>query len=70
MTAEVFSLADGILQQQARCRELLAEYQRIGPAGFFGASMIDLALRRTEKAVMEGDTVAMLLCYEELRGLE
>lgn len=70
MTTESKSLAQAILDEQARCRDLHAEYIRIGPPGYFGATMIFNALKRTEKAVMAGDTVEMLRCYEELKGLE
>lgn len=61
------TLADGILREQARNRELLGQYREIGPAGTFGAMMIEDLLKRTERAVMEGDVVAMVRCYEELR---
>jgi hypothetical protein len=70
MTTESKSLAEAILDEQARCRELLTEYKAIGPAGQFGYLMISQALQRTEAAVMAGDTVAMLRCYEELKGCE
>lgn len=70
MTVEVKSLAQAILDEQARCRELLAAYKAIGPAGSFGYIVISETLKRTEKAVMENNTVAMLRCYEELKGCE
>lgn len=61
------SLADAILREQARNRELLSQYQEIGPAGMFGAAMIRDLLGRTERAVMSGDVVAMIRCYQELQ---
>lgn len=64
------SLAEGIIEQQARCRELLKAYVEIGPAGQFGHTMISDVLSRTEKAVMEGDTVAMISLYKELEGCQ
>ena len=64
------TLAQAVLDEQERCRELLGSYKEIGPAGAFGATMIALALKRTEEAVMMGDTVGMLRCYEELKGFE
>ena len=64
------SLADAILTEQARCRELVTQYKAIGPHGAFGALHVSDVLRRTEAAVMSGDTVAMLHCYEELKGCE
>ena len=68
--SDVKTLADGILKEQARCRELLGVYKEIGPAGQFGYMMISDVLARTEKAVMEGDTVAMIGLYKELQGCE
>ena len=58
------TLADGIVYQQTRCRELLGAYKDIGPAGQFGYVMIEDVLKRTDKAVMEGDIVAMISLYE------
>lgn len=60
------SLAEEILQQQERVRELLTEYEKI-PTGIFGAAMLKQLLKRTEVAVMNQDPVEMLLCYEELK---
>jgi hypothetical protein len=70
MTTESKSLAEAILDEQARCRELVTVYKAIGPHGAFGALHINDVLRRTEAAVMAGDTVAMLRLYEELKGCE
>lgn len=65
-----FTLAEAFPMQQARCRELLAEYRKIGPAGAFGAAMIEAGLRRADQAAASHDTVAMLRSYEELKGFE
>lgn len=70
MTTETKSLAELLPEEQARCRELLVEYKKIGPPGYFGAMIIEDALRRADQAVMQGDTVAMLRLYDELRGFE
>ncbi len=64
------SLGEQLPKEQARARELLAQYREIGPAGAFGAAMIEQALQRAAQAVMSGDVVAMLRAYEELKGLE
>lgn len=61
------SLAEALPKEQARCRELVGRYKEIGPAGMFGALMIETALRQADQAVMSGDVVAMLRAYEELR---
>lgn len=56
--------------EQARGRTLLGQYREIGPAGVFGAMMIEDALRRADQAAVSGDVVAMLRSYEELKGLK
>lgn len=67
---ENITLADGIVQEQSRCRELLSAYKELGRAGMFGHTLIEDALKRTDKAVMEGNTVAMISLYEELKAFE
>lgn len=56
--------------EQARVRELLGEYKKIGPAGSFGAMMIEGVLHRADQAAISGDVVAILRSYEELKGCE
>lgn len=53
--------------EQARVRELLTQYKAIGPAGMFGAAMIEQALRRADQAAISGDVVAILRSYQELK---
>lgn len=53
--------------EQARVRELLTVYKSIGPAGAFGAHMIEQALRRADQAAISGDVVAILRSYRELK---
>jgi hypothetical protein len=55
---------------QAHVREVLGEYKKIGPAGAFGAMMIEQTLKRADEAAMSGDVVAMLRAYEEMKGIE
>ena len=57
-------------RQQERLRSLVDAYKSIGPAGAFGLMMINNVLRRADRASAEHDTVAMLRCYEEMRGCE
>lgn len=64
------SLGEAFPIEQARVRELLVEYRRLGPTGVFGATMIDAALRRADAAVMSGDVVAMIRSFEELKACE
>lgn len=64
------TLAEALPLEQARCRELLVAYKEIGPAGAFGAVVIEEALRQADVASASGDVVAMIRSYQELKGLE
>jgi len=64
------SVGEDFPKQQARARELLQQYREIGPAGGFGALMIEQALQRADQAAMSGDVVAIVRSYEELRNLK
>lgn len=66
------TLADAYPIEQARLREVIAEYEEAGKlpncyVGFALAGLRDLQ-RRADKAAAEHDTVAMLRCYAEMKG--
>jgi hypothetical protein len=46
------TLADALPKEMARVREILGYYKEIGPAGMFGAAMIEQDLRAADAAVM------------------
>lgn len=58
---------EGLLAELNRNRELLAMYKEIGPAGVFGATMIQVDITNGETAIAENDVVAMLRCYNDLK---
>ena len=64
------TLGDTYPQEQARCRELLAQYRAIGPNGFFGYAIISDLLQRADRAAIAQDLPAMLRCYEEMKACE
>lgn len=64
------SIGEDYPKEQARLRELLPLYRGIGPAGIFGATMIEMTLQRADQAAISGDLVAMLRCYQEMREIE
>lgn len=64
------SLGTAFPKEQARVRRLLGTYREIGPAGQFGAFMIEQALQRADQAAMSGDVVAMLRSFQELKECE
>lgn len=69
-TVEAASIGEDFPRQQERVRELLTQYEAIGPPGMFGALMIRQALSRAERAMASGDIVAILTSYSELKGFE
>ncbi len=64
------SLGEEYPKEQSRCRELLSVYKEIGPAGAFGHMMISQVLQRADAAVISGDLVAMIRCFEEMKECE
>ena len=60
--------------QQARCRELLAQYAEIaklpGVNVSFAVASIEAVLARADQAMASGDVVAILKSYEEMRACE
>ena len=61
------TLGDALPKEQARVREILGHYKEIGPAGAFGAAMIEVSLRKADAAVMSGDLLAMIDAYNDLK---
>ena len=64
------TLGEALPKEQARVREVLGHYKDIGPAGMFGAAMIEQSLRQADQAVMSGDLPAMIAAYNELKDIE
>lgn len=67
MTTSSLSLAEALPREQQRVRELLPLYDAI-PTGVFAATLMRQALTRAEQASASGDGIAMLRCYEDLKG--
>jgi len=64
--ADVESLGDAFPKQQVRLRVLIGQYREIGPAGTFGAAMIEATLAEADRAMASGDVVAMLRAYRAM----
>lgn len=64
------SVGDDFPKQQARARELLKAYHAIGPAGQFGAIIIEATLKQAEEAMASGDVIKILAAYQDLQGLK
>lgn len=67
---QIPTLGTELPKEMARVRdELLPEYAKI-PAGRFATIMMRAALDRAAKAMAEGDLVAMIRAYEDLKGFK
>ena len=64
------TVGDDFPKQQARVREILGHYREIGPAGAFGAVMIEIELRAADEALASGDIVRILRAYQTLKTIE
>ena len=60
------SLGEDYPNQQARCREALVHHREVGPAGAFGAAMIELTLKEADEAALAGDLVRMIAAYKAM----
>lgn len=69
-TTNTQTLADALPQEIQRCQKLLQVYKSIGPVGQFGYVMIQADINEAHKAMMEGDVVAMIRCYQKLKDAE
>ena len=64
------SIGEEYPKQQQRVREILGQYRAIGPAGSFGAAMIEHTLREADQAVASGDVIAMIRSFEAMEAVE
>lgn len=67
----VANLPDTIAKEMARVRRVQGYYKEIGPAGMFGAAMIEQDLQAAEAALASGDVVEMLracVTLQETKG--
>ncbi len=63
------SIGTKLPKEQARVREVLSIYRGIGPAGAFGAAMIEAILSKADQAAISGDVVAMIAAYQDLKEI-
>ncbi len=67
---DVKTLGDEFPKALARAREYLQIYKDLGPAGTFGAIMIEQTIQEADRAAISGDVVAMLRSYQALKAIE
>lgn len=64
------SLGEELPKEMARARRILGYYHEIGPAGTFGAMMIERSLRNADQAIISGDLAAMIVAYQALKEIK
>ncbi len=64
------NLMEGLLEELNRNRQLKLDYDEIGTAGTFGATMIQADIDAGEKAIGTGDVTEILRVYQSLKGNE
>ena len=67
---ESTSVGEDYPKEQARCREVLAQYKELGRAGVLGGMMIEATLREADAAMASGDIVRILQAYKAMQGVE
>lgn len=65
------TLGDALPREMTRVRDqVMPAYIAIGAPGAFALAMMRADLDAAQKAMIEGDTVAMIRLYESLKGYE
>lgn len=64
------SLGEQFPIEQERVREVLRQYEEIGPAGTFGAMGIRATLKRADQAAISGDLVEMIRVFQEMKEVQ
>jgi hypothetical protein len=65
------TLGDALPREIARVRDdVMPAYIAIGAPGSFALAMMRASMDAASKAMIEGDVVAMMRAYEDLKGYE
>lgn len=67
MTTDHLTLADALPAEIERVQALLPLYDAI-PAGVFAATLMRNTIKAAHAAMVSCDVVAMIRCYEDLKG--
>ncbi len=62
------NLMESLLNEIERNAKLVKIYESVGPAGTFGATMIQQDINKAKKAVADNDLAAMIVAHEALKG--
>ncbi len=64
------NLAEGIIAEVQRVTKVRELFLSIGPAGSFGALMLQQDLDRAQEAMASGDVVKMVVAYKALQEVK
>ena len=65
------TLGDALPREMSRVRDkIMPLYQSIGEPGLLALAIMRAELDAAQKAMMEGDVVEMLRCYQSLKDYE
>jgi len=71
MGEQVDTLGDALPREMARVRDqIMPAYQEIGPGGAPALFLMRRSLDAAAKAMAEGDVVAMMAAYQDLKEFE
>lgn len=56
--------------EQARCREIARHYEALGSIGCFAAALIEQALRRADRAIIEGGEDDIRAALQDLQSFQ
>lgn len=66
-TQKSVNLMEGLLSEIDRVREMITEYKSLPKnAGLFAATMMQLDIDKAREAIIEGDTIQMMVSYTKL----
>lgn len=66
----MLTLSETLRQEQARCRRLALDYHALGSTGFFGAAVVEEAVKRAEEAIRGGNVLAMRRALASLKDCQ
>lgn len=65
------TLGEALPEEMKRVRGIMAVYQSLSNgAGLIAAQMMEMSLQRADQAVISGDCIEMMRCYEDLKGYD
>jgi hypothetical protein len=68
LASESLSLGEALPREMARVRDqVMPAYQQIGGVGQFALTMMRQSLDAAAKAMAEGDPIAMIQAYQDLK---